>query len=376
MRKSFDNLQAARGIACLSVVIYHIAIWEAAYGISTPLLRAIRWFGFAGVDLFFVLSGFIITYAHWDQLGHRHVVPKYLFRRAWRIYPTYLFVLLLTPVLWHFTLNWPILPAESERHGWSWLTLLPTVAQNPIVPQAWTLTFELLFYIAFVPLLILPRTCGLLAIASWGLIAGSLAILGQTPNDRVGQFVLSPLVLEFVLGAMVAVAIRTGYTRFGLWKLCVGFIGIIVGSLVWYLTCDVGEYQISHRGRTLAFGFAMAIIVWGLASLEIHNGSQAPKWLLRIGDASYSIYLVHCSMHPILIVYGCAMPHSRLWHMLWLTIALTSCVGAGLLVHRFVERPALELVSHRPKRSVSCFGRIASHIRSRFRLASRTYRVK
>ena len=62
MSRTLSNLQALRGIACLLVVWLHVAVWEREYGVRTPLLREVKWFGSAGVDLFFVLSGFIITY--------------------------------------------------------------------------------------------------------------------------------------------------------------------------------------------------------------------------------------------------------------------------------------------------------------------------
>jgi exopolysaccharide production protein ExoZ len=80
------NLQALRGVACLLVVWLHVAATESGmHGLRTPLFHAGWWFGAAGVDLFFVLSGFVITYTHWTQRGRPAAVPGYLFRRAWRI---------------------------------------------------------------------------------------------------------------------------------------------------------------------------------------------------------------------------------------------------------------------------------------------------
>src|SRR5205085_9963681 len=65
----FQNLQALRGVACLLVVIYHTATQEELFGLSFQVLRPVHWFGYAGVDLFFVLSGFIITMIGRKDLG-------------------------------------------------------------------------------------------------------------------------------------------------------------------------------------------------------------------------------------------------------------------------------------------------------------------
>src|SRR5688572_474363 len=87
--RHLQNVQALRGAACLMVVVYHLQVWDAAFGNPTPVFREVRRFGFAGVDLFFVLSGFIITATNLRHVGRPAAVPGYLFRRLWRVYPTY-----------------------------------------------------------------------------------------------------------------------------------------------------------------------------------------------------------------------------------------------------------------------------------------------
>ncbi|MGL4420416.1 MAG: acyltransferase family protein, partial [Gemmataceae bacterium] len=90
------NVQALRGLACLFVVLYHVAGWEQLVWPRIPVFGFYRYFGFAGVDLFFVLSGFIITHAHWKQIGQPRHLPTYLYRRLSRIYPVYWLALGLT----------------------------------------------------------------------------------------------------------------------------------------------------------------------------------------------------------------------------------------------------------------------------------------
>ncbi|MBY0513870.1 MAG: acyltransferase family protein, partial [Gemmataceae bacterium] len=89
MAGKLAHVQALRGVACLLVVLVHLWKLEARFGYETPGFAAIKWFGFAGVDLFFVISGFIITTTNRKHLGRPAAVPGYLGRRLWRVYPVY-----------------------------------------------------------------------------------------------------------------------------------------------------------------------------------------------------------------------------------------------------------------------------------------------
>jgi peptidoglycan/LPS O-acetylase OafA/YrhL len=84
-----NNLQALRGVACLLVFFFHVAIGEAGAGHGLNPLVPFQYAGFAGVDLFFVLSGFVITRVNVRGLGDPARVAGYVTRRLWRIYPVY-----------------------------------------------------------------------------------------------------------------------------------------------------------------------------------------------------------------------------------------------------------------------------------------------
>jgi peptidoglycan/LPS O-acetylase OafA/YrhL len=96
MDRQIRSLQALRGVACLMVVLLHAGNWEPSTHPKTLLLAWARPFGWAGVDLFFVLSGFIITWTQERNLGRPAAVGSYLWRRLWRIYPIYLATWLAT----------------------------------------------------------------------------------------------------------------------------------------------------------------------------------------------------------------------------------------------------------------------------------------
>src|SRR5436190_16595166 len=89
MGVKYDNLQVLRGLSCLLVVAFHVANSETDLPIAKASFAAFRWFGYAGVDVFFVISGFIIAATNRPELRCPARLPGYVFRRLWRVYPPY-----------------------------------------------------------------------------------------------------------------------------------------------------------------------------------------------------------------------------------------------------------------------------------------------
>jgi exopolysaccharide production protein ExoZ len=142
-----SGVQSARGVAALLVVLYH-----ATRGLSLPqYLGYIPFgncfgFGHAGVDFFFVLSGFIIMHAHAADIGKPERINRYLWRRVARIYPIYWIVTLIQASWAFFSEDSAIRLAPS--HILNSLLLLPESIE-PLVGVGWTLRSEMLFYIVF-----------------------------------------------------------------------------------------------------------------------------------------------------------------------------------------------------------------------------------
>lgn len=342
MRFRFESLQALRGVASLLVAAFHLANVEMQYGLSFNPLKPTQWFGYAGVDLFFVLSGFIIASTCRNDLGLVRRLPAYAFRRVWRIYPVYWAAFVLAVLTFAWLSPESLLRAGWKRELFDSLLLLPQEPLSRMLPVAWTLSYELMFYLAFGMLFLLPRRAAAPAFALWAVAVVGLAIADQTPANRFAQLAVSPFVLEFLAGCVLAAkpVALSGRAASALLIVAAAWAG--VGSLLDYHP-DPDWLQAHTMSRVLVFGPAAAFAVLACTGWERTSAWRGPRWLSAVGNASYSIYLTHL---PALIVMQYLtmlvhFPHNRSGHLAWLGIMFAGAIVPGLLLHRFVEAPLL-----------------------------------
>lgn len=347
MAVRFESLQALRGVACLLVVVYHVAGVEAKFGTGFAPFRPALWFGFAGVDLFFVLSGFIIAATCRADLGKPGRVGGFLFRRAWRIFPVY-WVVLALGVAWHVATCPDPLPARQWRAELTdSLFLLPQTSLPRFLSVAWSLSFELMFYLGFALLFLLPRRAAPVALAGWGLAVLGAGAGGFAPTNRFAALVVHPYVLEFLAGCVVAwVPARFG-RRVALRLVAVAAAWCAAGLA---LASRGPQYlEWASWARVVVFGMPAALVVLAFTGWERGGGRFRRGRLSRVGDASYSIYLIHW---PALLVgtylsMWANVSHSRVPHCAWLAAMVAAGVVPGLLLHRYVEAPLLRLGKRR-----------------------------
>lgn len=262
---TINSLQAGRGLAALAVVVGHSAL--AAHDFGAPFTGfRVALTGFYGVDFFFVLSGFIIYHS---TVGRDRSVREYVIARFRRVYLPY------WPIGIAIALLYVGLPTISAGHRtWSWLptlTLLP-VDSNPALSVAWTLKHEILFYAAF----------GLFYYADLlplGLGIWALAIICGLPH-----LVSAPINLEFLFGIGACIAYRRGIAH----PVLILF-GVIAGLLA-YAT-----------GERVLIGLMFALLIAPIAQLERRKMLNMPDFIVVLGAASYSLYLVH---EPIVALVG------------------------------------------------------------------------
>jgi exopolysaccharide production protein ExoZ len=285
-----QSLQALRAFAVCLVIAHHCFGWAS--------------WGAFGVDVFFVVSGFVIA------SSRRRSIGEFLFRRFWRIYPIYWLVSL------------PLIPAAAwdiPRLAAS-LTLWPLWGSGfsyPVLLVAWTLCFEVLFYTAAAVAMINWR---------WPVIAyAGAALLALTTDNRIAGFVGNPMILEFLCG-VVLTRVSIDRRRGAAALFIVACIMIIVPhSRIAPVDATAG---FNSAGRVVLWGIPAALLVFGALSFECHLARA--KVLTRLGDASYSIYLVFAPL--------CA----------WLAptnapLAFCLSIVAGMVVHWTIEKPLLAL---------------------------------
>lgn len=323
--KRLLGIQAARGVAALLVVLYHAGRGVAPATGSVPLGGAFD-FGHAGVDFFFVLSGFIIAYVHRADIGVPAALPRYAWRRLTRIYPVYWLVTagVLALALLKGTLPVPLAALPSA------LLLL----QEDELPLgvAWTLVHEMFFYAVFA-LAILWRPLGVAAALAWvALLLARLA--GVRLGVPVLHFAGGPINMDFLFGIAAAEAVR--HVRLA-WPRLLAVAGA-AGFLAAGLAENAGRIATDGLASKLLFGLAAAAIVLGLAAAERQGRLRVGRAAVLAGNASYSLYLLHTVVIGLTarVLAGLHLPG-----VLVMAIAAAAAVAAGLLLYEVAERPVL-----------------------------------
>ena len=280
-----QGIEAARGIAATLVVIYHAARHIEAAGFGLPRLGGIERFGHAGVDFFFVLSGFIILFVHWGDVGRPAQMARYVERRCTRIFPLYWVMLAIYVAL-------AMIGSQKARFG------LPTLAANvtlspfagePILGVAWTLQHELLFYGLFA-FAIASRSLAVLVFGAWFALVVAVWIgLFDVSSTGWARVATSTYNLQFLMG-MGAAAITH------LARLPNPRTFAVVGAVAFFAV-GIAESRGLVDGygdaARLYFGAAAFLLVIGLAENERNSSAPVPRWLGVLGKASYAIYLGH-----------------------------------------------------------------------------------
>lgn len=338
----FQSLQAGRAVAALLVVLVHcsISIFALPKYWGTKPFGAVFDFGGAGVEFFFVLSGFIIAHVHWQDMGTPAKLGAFLFKRFRRIYPLYWIILALVSVA--FFMN----PAFSKGHERDPLVILSSFLLlhftwgEPVLPVSWTLFHEVFFYAVY-GLMIYRLRLGLAAAVLFACGSVIRVAIGKMPPPL--EFLFSPYNLLFVMGALVASWCRS--RRVPVPGLLVLFgVAVFAGTAVE----EVHRALWGQPVRTLLYGTGSALALAGVVELERSNRLRVWAWLRLTGDASYAIYLAHFPMQSLaaktfLAAGLCESLDARFSFVLLVLISILF----GIALHLALERPLLHLLSHR-----------------------------
>ena len=337
------SIQACRAIAACLVVLSHTSVWvfdNPKYWPANPTGSLFE-FGHVGVEFFFVISGFIILSVHWRDIGRRETAWRFLRKRFVRIYPIYWIVLGSLLVVYFavpsfgqgFERNPDIIASSIFLVGGPSLsdTLLRPVT---ILPAAWTLYYEVQFYALFLTL-IMSRRVGAILLAGWFILSVASLLFGPLPGAAALYF--SPYNLLFLLGMAAAWLIRSRTVRRPT-LLAVGGLGLFFAAGLQ----EGGPAWLSDPQQSLLCGLGSMTALIGLVELERGGRLRVPRFLIRLGEASYAIYLAHLSVLVLMAKLATRLPgRDAVPPGAWYAVFFVSAVVAGLVFHLLVERPML-----------------------------------
>lgn len=358
MRKLY-SVQYLRGIAALLVVVCHGIGFINISGVTTHYTSSsIEYFGAIGVDIFFVISGFIITYTSGNEVGS-YAATAFAKKRFIRIVPVYYIASALYLVRYLSSRIFSFIPPPhvviDKLTILKTITILPLFDKKESLPTvltlAWTLSYELLFYIIFVVLILLKinkREYWLL-----GILIG-LTILGTIlPTHNIQwEFLTNYMVLEFGFGVILCLLYQNlNRISFPFFASLTVLSLISFALLIWSgRNHKIAGYGLEVIGplpiyRVLFWGVPSALFVAGLVFMEkARPGSiKKNKWMLLLGDASYSIYLTHGLAY---MTIGILTNHfvflKQTQPDIFLVSSILFALIAGVVFYKLVERPLLK----------------------------------
>lgn len=289
------SIQYLRAIAALMVVAKHgtDSFFEYAFGY--------------GVDLFFVISGFVMVYSTY---GKKVLAIEFLKRRSIRVLPMWWITMsvvaligLVSPDPYRFLLSLFLIPYEVNA------------ARMPMIVWSigWTLVFEMIFYGIFAIGLIFRKK----VIAPIALI--TLITVGYITDDFSPLF--NPVLLEFLFGVFVAHVILMGM-RPTFWLIPFGAILFGIGNTL----------PVNMDYRAIVAGYPLALILAGVVGMEIRGNLGRFRILGFIGAGSYSIYLLHNV--PIILLAGTIPAHYAA--MLGVALGCVAFVAVEKPIHNFL----------------------------------------
>lgn len=305
-----ESLQGLRALAACLVVTFHI--------------RTIQ-IGFYGVDIFFIISGFVIAFA--AEVDHRHFFAKRIFR--------------VVPFYWAATLGVFVLAfIKPNLLNHTTTEIIPLIKSlffipfqkglvQPVLPQGWTLNFEMLFYLVFALALIWqPRGAWILVSATISAIAalGYIVDFHSVPL----KFWTDPIIIEFVLGLLL----------YQFWKRWPMFFSSIP---LWISIGGIAACLIVLSALPVDFHrFAFAALAAGVVGLGLSTEGRVvlPRFFLRVGDASYSLYLLHIYVLVAFEKFLDEFVKNIYVEIALIPVAFALCIGVALCSYALVERPS------------------------------------
>lgn len=327
---TYSGIQALHFVAAMLVVLTHAT---GMVGERMLHLTGEHFWrpGMSGVDMFFVISGFVMAISSRGLIGRNDAWKIFLTRRLFRIVPLYWFAttfkIALVIALPSMALNTPI----EFWHTVASYLFIPTFDSTshvvfPVLKVGWTLNYEMLFYTLFALSLFIRQPALKITAAIFSIFT-AINIFSD-PSVPFAYGFLNPIMLEFVMGMLVAEFCRRGYSL-NIW---LGAIAVVTCFVIMFSTGDLPIWW-----RWAYWGLPSMVIVAVVALSEPVLRTLIPKILATLGDSSYSLYLFHTFTVPLLgtlfVKFHLASP----------TVAVVACMVISpiicLAIYKALELP-------------------------------------
>lgn len=331
----YDGVQVLRLVAAMLVVLTH-----SFHYAHERMGTSFSWDnGARGVDVFFVISGFVMIVSSQKLMGDPLAWRHFMAQRLLRIVPMYWVAttlkvaVMLTAARLVFHADLDFLKIVSSYFFIPYKKA--SGRMEPILGVGWTLVFEMFFYVVFA--VGLKLRLNVYAFVGSVMAAMSLASLARPADFPVYLFLADPIVLEFFFGMLVA---RLALSQ--------RFLPVPLAVMLALLSLT----QLVFGGgdvlpRTLSVGLPAVVLVYAVISLEGVLQRHIPRVLVFMGAASYSMYLIHPLILPAIPALLPRLGVGNVWVSVALSVPVILVVSA--LVYKFVERPMDALLQQRFK---------------------------
>lgn len=347
-KNKIESIQALRAIAALLVCSMHTATQKSTTEVFFIYVQKIlSIIGSYGVDLFFAISGFIMS---WIVL-HENLSPSireglaFFVKRIFRIYPLFWFTLAVMTVLSVLFNGQITLEVKQALHGSVLFLLTPHI---PLQYAAWSLPFELYFYVVMLVFIcFFSQKNFMIFFCSWISFHLMLVVMSSYGIIAFQNFIfVNVVLLEFFIGIVVGYLFYkypcASITKKYISILC-GCVILISGFIYASLSFTPTTKWMFCLTRVLPAG----LILYGVIGLELHDKLKVPRWLIKLGDISYSIYLWN---FPVLAFASYIFNHSVFYQetaaINRFMIEMIAIILLSFISYRWIEQPCVRF-SHR-----------------------------
>ncbi|MDK7596307.1 acyltransferase [Serratia ureilytica] len=316
-------IQWLRAVAVTLVVCWHVMVKAHVLNITTSDYFYI---GNSGVDLFFVISGFIMAYT--AQRNANGV--EFILRRIIRILPLYWLISIFALLVYLYN---PSMVNSNSPHTTliNSFTLIPIENYAMLVDVGWTLRYEFIFYLILSLSFMSGKTMGLVICSIIMIILPTIGLIVNS-NEFYFTFITNPLLIEFSLGIIAFYASSNSIIQ-------KNHNAIIISGLTLLVLIELYAPFIN---RCFKYGVPMMLVLIGARNIKIHENIFS-KILCIVGNASYSIYLTHMFTIGLSILILKSTIYGSKYDIIFIPASIIASIVAGVACFYIIETPLLKI---------------------------------